>query len=341
MAKLIHFHFKAKNNVGDAAVVLAIRELVDKHTGGNRWTSEFLDQLRSPLSRRMISKINRNDLAVIGGGGLYSEHALPLDASALAAVKIPIVVFGAGYNEHLGGESLDEAQLQSLRELNERAALSSVRDEVSRKLLERLGFKVPVTGDPALFLASRKTALRLQAPPRIGLNLATHGWRLQDQYLPALLDTLTTVGEELRREYKAQLFYLVHTRAERKVARELRRRLPGLLVCHPSAPRLLYVYQQLDLVVSMMLHSSIFGLAAAVPVINVAYDRKNHAFMQSIGHPERCVDLDEATADRLLSLARNMLNADRSLMLADELRIRETWRMRSEEFVRKLSALLP
>ncbi len=341
MAKLIHFHFKAKNNVGDAAVVLAIRELVDKQTGPNRWTSELLDQLSLPLSRRMSNKINRHDLAVIGGGGLYSEHALPLDHSALAAIKIPIVVFGAGYNEHLGGDSLNEAQLQSVRELNERAALSGVRDEVSRKLLERLGFKVQVTGDPALFLETRKSALRLQAPPRIGLNLASHGWRLQDQYLPALLDTMTSVGEALQREHKAQLFYLVHTRAERKVARELRRRLPGLLICHQSAPRLLYVYQQLDLIISMMLHSSIFGLAAAVPVINVAYDRKNHAFMQSIGHPERCIDLDEATAERLLSLAQNMLHADRSLMLADELRIRERWRMRSEEFVRQLSTLLP
>ena len=63
--------------------------------------------------------------------------------------------------------------------------------------------------------------------------------------------------------------------------------------------------------------------------------------MQSIGHPERCIDLDEATAERLLSLAQNMLHADRSLMLADELRIRERWRIRSQEFARQLGALLP
>lgn len=341
MARLIHFHFKARHNVGDAAVVAAIRQLLDADSGPHRWSSEYLKVLRQPPGRRLIRHINSHDLAIVGGGGLYSEHGLPLHPEAIAAIRIPMVIFGAGYNEHLAGRPLDQQQIDSLCELNRRAVLSSVRDQATQELLRSLGFAPVLTGDPALCLAPAPARVRLDPACRLGVNLACHGWAGQAGQLDRLLDIYADTLRSLANSSQLRACYLVHTSAEKPWAKQLRRRVPGLAVHALPAPRLLGLYGQLDLVISMMLHSSIFGLAAGTPVINLAYDRKNLAFMQSIGHPERSLVPDDVSAALLAAQAGALLQADRSSLLAQELAVRERWRAATRDFAAATGNLLP
>lgn len=306
--RIAHLHFRTRHNAGDAAVVLAIRQLLHGPLGRPRWTSIRLRELNPPASPGLAGRINRHDLVIVGGGGLYSRWGLPLDAAALASIRVPLVVFGAGLNRNLADPPLSAAQLDSIARLHECASLASVRDGASQQLLARLGHPAVLTGDPALWLLPRRPWLLrpgLAGPaagPRIGLNLAAHGWAGQAECLESVLAACLPVLRELAGQPGARLVYLVHGDAERRLLPRLRRGLPGLLACRAGPAGLRWMYGQLDLVISMMLHSSILAVAAGTPVINLAYDDKNRAFMDDIGRGAWQLPADGVDAARLHGL---------------------------------------
>ncbi len=77
--------------------------------------------------------------------------------------------------------------------------------------------------------------------------------------------------------------------------------VPGLRVFHLPAPQLAWAYRQMNLVVSMMLHSSIMAFAAGVPFVNIGYDDKNRAFMSDIGRLDYFLPATDLTRERLLA----------------------------------------
>jgi polysaccharide pyruvyl transferase WcaK-like protein len=311
MPRILHVHFKAKHNVGDAAVVAAVRELTASVVPGRiSWSSLLVRALREPASDRQLRFIDSHDLVVIGGGGFCSKYALPLNDALIAKIKPPIVLFGVGHNRHLGEAGLDEQQLASLRLLAQKAALCGVRDRLTQGLLGLLGVETLLTGDPALFLRPRRPwRVPPRRPPAIGINVACHGWSRQQELLAHVLDLYRAVIAGLSARRSPQLLYMVHTDREVPVARELRREFRALRVCRYPPAQLLYLYGRLDLTVSMMLHASILACAAGTPVVNVAYDEKNRAFMEDTGHPGRCFPVGEASADAVLGACEGLLSA--------------------------------
>jgi polysaccharide pyruvyl transferase WcaK-like protein len=310
MTKIIHFHFNTRTNVGDAAHVAAIQECLGMVLDRPRWTSMPMRRLkREARTTALLRRINQHDLMIVGGGGLYAKWALPLNARLITEIDIPIVIFGVGYNRNLGDPPLTQAQLDSIAVLNGKASLCAVRDEPSQQFLSNLGFEATLSGDPALFLRSKKTRLHLENKLRIGINLAAHGWHGQEVYLDRVVEACVDAIDKLRQKHALQLFYLMHTPKEADVARRLKKRLPGLRICRLSAPKLLYVYEQLDLVMAMMLHAAIFAYAAHTPVVNMAYDEKNRAFMTLIGHADRLIDVREISVDQLVQAAVSALDS--------------------------------
>ncbi len=309
MPRVLHVHFKPRHNVGDAAVVLAIRQLVEAQLPGVRWSSLTMRALRERPTARLLRFINGHDAVIVGGGGFCSRHALPLDDGLVAAIEPPLTLFGVGHNRHLDDPDLDERQRASLGLLARRARRVSVRDRTTVALFAELGVDATLTGDPALFLQPRRAWFgpRRRRPRAVGFNLACHGWSGQEQQLEALLALYREVIHTLGAAGDTDLWYLVHADAERALARQLRRDCPGLRICHLPPAQLLHAYGQLDLVLSMMLHSSLFAFAAGVPVVNLAYDEKNRAFLDDIGHPERCLPCTGITADAVLQACRTAL----------------------------------
>ncbi len=310
MPRILHVHFKAKNNVGDAAVVAAVRELTEDALGKVKWTSMLMRGLRAEPTARLLRFIDSHDLVIIGGGGFCSGFALPLNDRLIAAIRTPIVLFGIGYNRNFGDQGLDAEQRRSLALLAAKAVLCGVRDRLTAQLLGEVGGQATLTGDPALFLRPRRP---WRVPPRrtpaVGFNIACHGWSLQAQHFARILGVYREVIARLVAERDPQLFYMVHTNREADTARTLRREFPGLRVCRYPAAKLLYMYGRLDLAVSMMLHSSILAHAAGTPVVNIAYDEKNRAFLEDIGHAQRSIAVADADAGTVMTACNGILDA--------------------------------
>jgi polysaccharide pyruvyl transferase WcaK-like protein len=337
MPRILHVHFRPKHNVGDAAVVLAIRQLVDDALPGVRWSSLPMKALRGPPTSQLLRFVNAHDAVIVGGGGFCSKFALPLDAALVAAIEPPIALFGVGHNRHFGDPGLDEAQQASLAQVAGRARLVGVRDRATQALLAGLGARARLTGDPAIFLRPARPwwPPRRRRPLGLGLNLAAHGWTGQADGLARAIALCRDALGGLAAD--ADLWYLAHTDSEGDAARALRAEFPRLRTRRYPAAKLLWTYGQLDLVVSMMLHSSIFAFAAGVPVVNLAYDEKNRAFLDDLGHPDRCLPVAEATAAALEAACRGAL-ADPRREQDDATRSR--YAAQTREFVAELAALV-
>ncbi|GAH94686.1 unnamed protein product, partial [marine sediment metagenome] len=98
-----------------------------------------------------------------------------MNAQVIKSIEIPIVLYGIGYIRNLGDKELTKEQIESIRLLNKRAKLTSVRDGYTGKFLRDLGISdVHVIGDPAIFLDSEKTnqVVLDESKIKIGINVA-------------------------------------------------------------------------------------------------------------------------------------------------------------------------
>ncbi|MEK6918370.1 MAG: polysaccharide pyruvyl transferase family protein [Nanoarchaeota archaeon] len=369
MVKIIHFHVKEKSNIGDVAIVLSLRDILKTKFKITSYTSKnifdlkkrdypwFIDilmkyfeilkftssiklldknyrKIKNKLDDILLNKINKHDLMILGGGGLYSKWFFPLNDELINKIKIPIIIFGVGYNHNFGDKNLSSKELKSIIFLNRKAKLSSVRDLETKEFLKKLGFNADYIGDPAIFLKSKKINLKFEKNIKIALNIAQHGWKFQDKYTPQLVDYYTELIKNLGRTYNAKFFYIRHHSNENRVIKILKKRFPDMTICKYGPYETKYIYENMDLVISMMLHSSIFAFGSSVPVFNIAYDKKNHAFMRAINQENSFIDVRNLNLENIssdLKILSSLIKKKNNF-----LKIKKGFNKKTNEFVEKI-----
>lgn len=351
MKKVIHFHFDIDKNIGDAAVVLAIRDNLLNNLLINQYSSKpifyltkinfyhffesKIEKLHSPINvllnnkiiiyslvyimhaikfikksnrSQLISLINKHDLMILGGGGVYSKWTLPFDTKLIHQIKIPIVIIGAGYNRNYMDEKLSQSEIDSIVALNEKVKINTVRDEETYKILKSLNINTRIIGDPAIVLKSKKTDIKFN-PQRlkIGLNVAYHEPHTRD-LADKVLRIYINLVRELSKKYKIQIYYLKHSYQETHIVGKINKMFPDLIICDYAAREMKYVYENLDLIINMMLHSSIFAYASGAKFINIAYDIKNYSFMKLINNEKNIIDIRDLTYITLFKKSKALLN---------------------------------
>lgn len=374
MKKIIHFHFYTHQNIGDAAVVYSIRDLLEKEFKISQYTSKpifylsdfdfgkfyienllntnvifkklysynFFAKFLTSIMKfgkfikgtykkiRLVSLINKHDLMIVGGGGLYGKWTLPFDVSLINKVKIPIVIFGAGYNRTFADNKLSAKELNSIRVLNKKAKLCSVRDEKTLKIIKSLGIDASLTGDPAIFLESKKVNMRFdRKTKKIGLNIAYHDSQTK-LYSEKVIKLYTKLIKNLEKNYKIHAYYLKHSSDEIYIAERLKELIPSIQVCEYGPREMKYIYEKLDLVISMMLHSSIFAYSSGTNFINIAYNEKNYAFMRLINNMGNLIDMRKVDFNKLYSKCLKLLNNTNE---ANAMVKKDYFRKRIDEFV--------
>ena len=99
----------------------------------------------------------------------------------------------------------------------------------------------------------------------------------------------------------------------------------SLLIRGASGEELLGLLADMEFVVSMRLHTLIFGAAAGIPVFGVSYDKKLDAFLSYIGMapalPQEVVGSEElyfSAATRAMMCAQDLrgtISASRSMLI--------------------------
>jgi hypothetical protein len=288
-------------NRGDYAAFLAIKKELEKRLSNFELIT--LSLKFDVFSEELIEEINnRASMLIIGGGGLYSPKPcesgwyLNCPTRLLEKIQVPIVLAGLGYNQALQKVDSNHDPLQSfcgdaimsIRTIHNLAAMSSVRDPYTLRLLESMQAKcktgIQILPDPATFLLNNPDPFD-DMKNCIGVNLACHGNYLRDR-LPSIVRSVSEFlkTEELR-NYK--IIFISHAPEDTFIS--------GLL-CEQGVPidRVIdtHDFSELEsslrecrLVLTHKMHVSILaGLGLGIPFISLNYDIKQTNYLDFLDY---------------------------------------------------------
>ena len=303
MKTIYHYHIYNSNR-GDQAIHQSIHDMIERVHGEKiNWIPKCLNN--DVCTKEVIKEMNeQGDMLIIGGSGLYvnawknyegAYWYFPCDQKLFKEIKIPIVLWSLGMNKDFSGEEepLTEQTWDSIAEMNELCAMSSVRDERTFDNLLWHGIKTKLIADPALFLQpdTKIENAELQRliidNDTLGLNLASHtecARAIRDKSIDKIID--------MCHAWTGSIVYLKHHEMEHRSIKLLKKKglNPYVVDCEPK--QLLYVMQHLSRAINMMLHNCILCVNAELPVYNIPYNVKHEGFFNLFSDSMKCTGSD-------------------------------------------------
>lgn len=251
------------------------------------------------LTSRSIYDINNMaDGVILGAGNLYENGDLAVDANALKALRVPLLVFGVSwgdvYNKN-GGTSrrTDCLPDETIRLLSSVATRTFVRDQLTADHLGVLGIEnVEVVTCPTLFC---KDVAKNYMPPRYSVgNTVLISIRNPDRMSvhPSLqyrvYEDIKAVWRILRDHGYQDIKLLCHDYADLRFA-EAFDEIDHLYV--EGVQEFLTVLKYCKLNVSFRLHSFLPCVSMGTPSIALTYDRRAEALLETLGIDDWSVNI--------------------------------------------------
>ena len=295
------------------------------------------------------------DLLLSGGGSLLQDTTSA--RSLLYYLWIARMARGLGkpvmfYAQGMGPLKRKMSRIL-VRQVANRAAFLTVRDEPSAQLLRSIGVTNPhleVTADPAFALAPAPDAAvdALCSAENISLALPTVAVALRpwNGAGPSPLDIYARLLNELQSRTGAQILLLpMHAGEDVAFALDMAARTgsPGVfpVVRNVYAPDvLLGLVGRMQAVVAMRLHALIFAARMAVPPFALAYDPKVENLMGLLGLSKSLVSWNDFAPERTASQVASLV-ADRdahSTQLQTRAALLETRALRAADIALDLFA---
>lgn len=309
MPRVVISGYYGFGNAGDEAMLAAIIQGLRRHGD-----FEFVVLSNAPAltaSQHGVRAIRRTAVAAIwkavasadalvsGGGSLLQDVTSPFTVPYyLGLIQLArllgrrVVIYGQGIGPIRGALAR-----RLTRIVLDGCDLITVRDEASRRELERLGVSRPpviVTADPVLALerpgpsgtagagTSPGDPLPAGEGPMVGIF--PREWRGREDYKAVLAKAADHLAG--RSGARIILVPMQHPEDER-VCDEIRRlmREPATVLQgrHGVEDLMGSVFPALGLVIGMRLHALIFAALCGTPMVGLSYDPKIDAFLESLG----------------------------------------------------------
>ena len=312
-------------NYGDFVLLESIREnlekqrdiplnFVDVDCQSTHFFSELIDELNE-----------KADMLLIGGGGFimnrHEDNSLSgwqwsIKNEDIAKIKIPIVVYGIGYNKfNYDNRGFKEQMNQSLIITQKKAKLFSVRNNGTKEELIKRGLNendIEVIPDSGMFISPRPINAKFLNSGRmlIGLNFVSD--RPQYTYPDDYNNTKNIVMENLIEtckyfveKYNAVIINIDHIPVlDGELNTKFKNGLgaDNYLVLSEEIPEiyppslinshfLAYIYEKMNIVIGMRGHSNIISFGMGTPFISMGSHNKNRFFTKDIGEERYLIDL--------------------------------------------------
>lgn len=240
------------------------------------------------------------DLLVIGGGGIIHGAHWPngwfwlIQEELIKRIKIPFIVYGAGYNYFADEGGIPPVGKSHLAETFRRATYFSVRNDGSHaRFLDQTGIDASVVPDPGFHINMDRLYQPPETKPFVVMQLANdkpeHRFRGvdgKDSFVAALRQT--AMG--LSRKYKVILAPHVYDDVEIscKVADGIENTsvwdFPNF--AFDRAGETVGYYQNAEFVIAMRGHGQIVPFAFGTPVISLGNHPKHVGMMENLGVAE-------------------------------------------------------
>lgn len=322
------WHVGAWNrNYGDWVLQASIKENLKK-VSDIPLDFVHVDCQNTYFSLDLIDRLNKEaDLLLIGGGGLIfnrpednslSGWQFNIDIDDIRKIKVPIVIYGIGYNQfHYDDRGFKNILNEHLIATQEASALFSVRNHGTKDELIKRGLvqdDITVVPDAGSFLEPKNITISDfdQDRMKIGLNWVQDRpfYTFPEPYKRTQKEVLSNVIEALKymiTKYNAQIVNIEHIASLDDYIKDLmvdelgkdnfisiERDAPHLFP--PSnifAPFLVDIYKQMDVVIGMRGHANIIPFGVMTPFLALGSHNKNKFFLEEIGEEELLLDIRE------------------------------------------------
>jgi polysaccharide pyruvyl transferase WcaK-like protein len=262
-------------NIGDEYIKYSLKKVFGKHFK--------VDFIEVPFDPTLLNlwKINNLDFLIIGGGGLFTKmppHPFDIFDKWGHRLKIPFGFLGVGIQE------MRHEYKSIVGDLVERSAFFVVRDAGSFNLLSSFISSPKIIKAPDLtFLYPYQTQKSI-TKDKIGVNLRV--WNFDKERTYDNYQWCRAINRLEGIKKTVPLSFMVNL--------DDRKALVGIKgIKEPDFN--IKLYEDINIMIGMRLHSLIFAVQNSIPAIGIAYTPKVERFFSELNLNEFCLKLNEWT----------------------------------------------
>lgn len=304
----VGIHRSENRNAGDTVLFVETRRVIETLIGTPvEWR---LLNLWEPVTEALVADLNQTaDLIVIGGGGVFLRDQTGAEASvsgwqwncsveSLRQLRVPLALFGVGYNRFRDQPDFDPVFTHHLNLLAERSIFLGLRNHGS---LANLAKYLDPVHHPKLRLQPCPTTVisrtRQVAPvpsgtPVVSVNLAYD--RPQYRFAGREAEALAGIDQALAlvRAAGYRLSACLHKAVDREIAERLTVPLDEVVDVSAVPPEdVITYYQGIHMAVGMRGHGQLIPFGLNRRIVSVVSHDKMQYFLDDIGHPEWGADV--------------------------------------------------
>lgn len=238
------------------------------------------------------------DILIVGGGGILFDVDVKeyLREAQIAHEKgIPFMVYAVG-----AGPLRDPESQKIVREVLDYASIVTVRDRLSRRLLEDIGVhrEIVVTADPVFALEPDETIADIlsntgivRGRKLIGMSVREPGRAAPDLKVEHYHEVIANAADFMIERYGAQIVFIP---MERKTLFDLHHsyavitkmvwpQFVSVLDAEYTPLQIMSIMKELDFVVGMRLHFLIFAALQTIPFVPLPYSGKISGLLEELG----------------------------------------------------------
>ena len=307
--KLGYFGWTGMGNLGDEALLVAVRKLL--------YPIVIIDHLGSYGIRKFIQNILEEYFftgMLMGSGTLINAPGYLKEMIKLQHRKIRTFIFGAGVLDPEIDSKFRKWPncMRPWVEVLNKCEHVSVRGPLSQKILYEYGYKkAEICGDPA-FIFAEENIRTIQKRKVIGLNIGTtfKGTSLWGNSDESVINFALNLCKILvSKDYKIILFpvWTKDKHSNKKIAQRVGN---NIKIFNSKCDYSLFMdgVKQVDLFIGEKLHSVVLALCTYTPSIMLSYAPKCEDVMSSIDLMDYSIRTDQLETEKVLFLIENIQN---------------------------------
>lgn len=310
-------------NIGDYALGIGVKNLLRHYLpieliGETNLQGRVFDEY---YIEEVVNK--RYTLLVIGGGGIIHGAHWPygwfwlIKQNLIKKIKIPLIIYGVGYNYFKGETGIPERGVKHLGETIRQAAYFSVRNDRSyERLKDQTSYNVPEIPDPGFHVALNSTYYRPVEEPYVLVQLAND--KPENRFgneanKIRFVQNMRHIVTLLSKRYKVIL--TPHVLDDVYISHEVVKGISNAEVwdfgyfAFDHCMEALAYYKYADFVLAMRGHGQIVPIGFNIPVISLENHTKNRGLMEKLGLGYLNVDiLDQEFLQKIQQLIEHVEN---------------------------------
>lgn len=303
--KISAFYLSAftKSNAGDTLLPIMLKDLIGNALGVKKWTCEHIHKL---VTEDDVSRYNKNNMIVIGGGGLFLKDTNPNQNSGwqwncsigmLNRINKPLIAFAIGYNRFRGQEEFDPIFFEHINTFVKKASFIGLRNNGSIRALQKY-LKDPSLKEKIVFQPCMTTLISRIYPHLTNYrnkdNVIAFNCAFDRKELRSInesrLCAIARVAKKLSQI--AQIRYYSHTASDKLALTYFDKQCVDYKLLELKNPeQIIQAYAEPSLVIGMRGHSQLIPFGCNTPILSIISHDKMSWFLEDINHPNLGVDI--------------------------------------------------